>query len=317
MVKKLNLNLTGFTIITEVGSGYFIYTPIIAAVAGAKRVYAWTKDTPYGKGKDIINECEGILSELALKNIVKYSNNKRPVSQIKEADIITNLGHVRPLNEDLLKFVKKKCVIPIMCEAWETRNSDIDVEYCKSKKIMIAGTWENHPDLKIFNGCGPLAVKMALEEGFEVYQNNIFVWSGDHFGDVISASFKKFGAGKVILSNKLSDLYLYAKELDFIFFCDYKEKREIIGNNGFIDMLKIKKLNPELGIIHLYGKIDSEYLRRHKFIVYPNKPGFASIMTKTLAHLGPTPIIKLHAAGLKVGELLLKEKPSKLIQHIY
>ena len=56
--------------------------------------------------------------------------------------------------------------------------------YFKQKGIKVAGTWENHPDLKIFDGCGHLAVKISQEAGYEVYQNKIIVWSNDHFGEV-------------------------------------------------------------------------------------------------------------------------------------
>ena len=57
-IDRLELSLTGLTVLTEVGTNYYLYTPIIAALAGAKRVYAWTADTPYGLGSKTIKKCK-------------------------------------------------------------------------------------------------------------------------------------------------------------------------------------------------------------------------------------------------------------------
>ena len=55
-IKSLELNLNSFVVLTEVGSNNFIYTPIIPLLAGAKKVYAWTKDSSYGKSEDIVKK---------------------------------------------------------------------------------------------------------------------------------------------------------------------------------------------------------------------------------------------------------------------
>ena len=38
-------------------------------------------------------------------------------------------------------------VISLMYEAWEFRDTDVDLNYCKKNRIKIAGVWENHPDV--------------------------------------------------------------------------------------------------------------------------------------------------------------------------
>ena len=47
-IQKMKLDLRGMTVLTEAASGYFIVTPLIAALAGAQKVYAVVKDTGYG-----------------------------------------------------------------------------------------------------------------------------------------------------------------------------------------------------------------------------------------------------------------------------
>jgi hypothetical protein len=314
--KLLNLDLKGQIVLTEVGSNYFVYTPIIAHMANAKKVYAWTRDSKYGKASEVIDMCMEICKVYGLNSNIEFAVNERPMEQVKSSDIITNLGYIRPLDRNFLSHIKKDAVIPLMCEAWELRGSDIDIAYCRERKIPVAGTWENAPELKIFDACGSLAIKMANEANCEVYQNNIILWSDDHFGEVIGSSFKNYGAKKVIQTTDTNILYENSGISDFIFLCDYEEKRPIFSDGGIIDIEKLCKINPDITIIHLHGDVDNEYIKRHKLSVYPDKKGYPSIMTYTLAHLGMTPIINLHAAGLKVGELLKKNKENPLIQKI-
>jgi len=315
-ITQLDVDLSGYTILTEVGSNLFAYTPIIAALCKASKVYAWTGDSAYGKASSNVDVCKKIMKSFDIPNIIEFAENERPDQHIKNADIITNLGFVRPLNETFFKLIKPNAVITAMCEAWEVREQDIDLAYCKQNNILVAGTWENYPPLEIFNFCGPLAIKMAQEGGYEVFKNRILVWSEDMFGKTISAAFKNFGASKVISTTNVNVLYENANDIDFVFLCDYHQQNTLLGENGIINALKIKELNPACSFIHLYGKLDSNWLDSHKVSHYPKKNGFQSTMSFTLSHLGPLPILNLHIAGLKVAECLKKGITHKIIQKI-
>ena len=52
-VEQLKLNLSGLVVLTEAANGNYIYTPLIAAVANARKVIAVARDSRYGKAKDI------------------------------------------------------------------------------------------------------------------------------------------------------------------------------------------------------------------------------------------------------------------------
>jgi len=49
--------------------------------------------------------------------------------------------------------------------------------------------------------------------------------------------------------------------------------------------------------------LDVAALRRHGVAVYPGEDLPSRRMAHTLAALGPRPVIELHTAGLKVGEI--------------
>lgn len=310
IIKKLNLDLRGLNILTEVGSGPFFITPIIAVMAGAEKVYAWTKDSEYGRGDEIISNCIEKCNLYGIsKNSIEYSNNLRPVRHIEDADIITNLGFIRPLDVDFLSFIKKNSVISYMCEAWEFRDTDIDLNYCRKHGIKVAGTWENKEGLRIFDGVGYLAAKICFEAGFEIYQNNIVIISNDQFGQAIKRAFDNMGANKVFVIKPVELNISQQLKVDFIILADYVESVNIFTDN-IINFL----LENDISVVHLAGNIDFHYLDSKGVYVYPKKSGANHRMTFTLAHLGLKPLIDLHAAGLKVGEELIKNNLSNLSQ---
>lgn len=301
----LKLDLTGYTILTEVGSGEYIFTPIIAALGNADRVYVYTRDSKYGLATDNIAKCKKILESIGLLDKVEFYSNEVSKNHLEKADIITNSGFLRPLNEDKLKYIKETTVIPLMYEKWELRDSDIDIDYCKANNIKVAGTWENHPSLLVFNHVGPLAIKMALNAGYEIYNNKIVVWSDDHFGEVAKEAFINVGAKEVILTTDEKVLSENIYDVDFIYICDYDEKREY-GSKDFFNFEKLLSLNENFGIVHLYGKLNYDYCRNRLTNIYPPFDGFSSLMTFTLANVGINPIINLQVSGFKVAESLIK-----------
>jgi hypothetical protein len=316
-VDKLSVDLRGYTVLTEVGSGGYLYTPIIAALAGSEKVIAWTSDSRYGKADVIKTECLTIARELGVAQSIEIFQNERSREHISEADIITNSGFLRPLDQSFLKAVKPGAVIPLMYESWELRATDIDIDFCKTNGIPVAGTWENHPAIRVFDSAGALAVKLANEAGLEVFENRIAVWSHDHFGEVSCTAFRNAGARTVKMYDECTDEWWRDfQSVDFIYLCDYKEGRPFFGPNGILNLKRMKDTNKSFSVIHLYGDVDNELLKREDVAVFPDRRGFPQQMTYTLGYLGPKPIIDLQVAGFRVAQDMLENKISDLTQVI-
>lgn len=309
-IDMLRLDLSKHIVLTEVGSGLFAYTPIIAALAGAARVFAWTRDTPFGGAAAVVEECQR-LAELADvdASAIVFSANARPSEHVAQATIITNSGHVRPLDGSLLRCADATRVsIPLMYEAWELRATDIDIDYCRQRGIPVAGTFENHPDLKIFDCCEQLLLKLCMEAGYEISGNRVIVWSNDHFGQLALSGLNKLGAAEIIQTTDVQTLYQHANDADFVMFCDYMSRRCLIGEGGEIDARRLFAANPALGIVHLCGDIDDALVKACGLGISPDERGLPVRMSRTLAHLGPRPVLLLQAAGLKVGQLLSERR---------
>jgi hypothetical protein len=302
-IDDLELNLSKKIILTELGSNDFCFTPIIPLLASAEKVFAIVKDSKYGKGEDIKNSFIDTFGHMTGFDKIEIYCNHIPDFLIEQADIITNSFPLRPLGEKVLSITKKGVVIPLMYESWELRDGEIDMDYCKQNNIKVG-----------FDYVSILGLKLSFNAGFEVSGNNIFVWSDDHFGEMISSGFKKNG-GCVFHGINVDLFYEMLPSLDYIFLCDYDETESYFdGDNPVFSIEKIKKINNKLGIVHLYGTINSELLINEGFNVYPRKNGYSKYMTETLSYSGQIPVLKLLTAGFKVGQELTEGKYSTLTQ---
>lgn len=304
------LDLKGLIVFTEAASGEFIYTPIIAAMAGAKKVYAITKDSKYATKEEVKKNTMLFAKLCSVQDKICVVFDKH---NIREADIVTNLGFVRPIDRETIDMMKKDVVIPYMCEAWELRSEDVDIAYCKQKAINVMGTNENYPGLDVFKFSGSLALKMLFDAGIEIYKSKIIIVSNDNFGKVIYDTLSKISSDVVLLSNLNEQNYDLLKNVDAIIIADYTSDKCFIGKNGFgISSEKLKSLSQFVTVIQFAGIVDIDDLKENNMNFYPSYKVGSFRMGKTLAYLGPKPIIDLHCAGLKVGEIMYKNDESHI-----
>jgi len=314
VIENLDLNLNGKIVLTEVGSNNYIYTPIIAAMAGATQVIAWAKDSRYGQADKIIEECIALAKFLNLADAIIFRANKQPVEDIKMADVITNSGVLRPIDVNFVSHMKHNAVLPLMFEAWELREEDLDIKACKDKGIKVAGTWENHPEIKVFDYTGLLSVKLLLNAGVEIYDSNIVIWSSDHFGDIAQKTLKSLGAKNIWVTTKTDELYHLLPQVDAIYICNYSEERQFFGESGIFNIEHMISINNAFTLVHLYGNINAQFCKDNGLKFYPERDGKAKVMTETLGYVGLEPLLRLQVAGFKVAECLLENKESDLVQ---
>ena len=315
-IEFLNLDLNPYVVLTEVGSHNYIYTPIIPLLAGAKKVYAWTGDSPYGKGELIADSCLEIAKFLGVEERLEFSVNKKNNKHVRMADMITNSGFVRPIDKAFLENAKRNIVVPLMFEAWELRSQDIDIQACTEKSVWVAGTWESHPKIRVFDYIKELTLKLLFEAGFEISGNNFIVWSSDHFGQKAKEVLTCNDAESVVLTSNYDELLSNIKDIDAVLLFDYHETRDYFGPDGIFNLAELKNINSHFAVIHLFGNVNVKYLREKEIEAYPDKKGNASSMTFTLAYLGLLPVIRLLTAGFKVGQESLEKKLSNLSQPI-
>ena len=293
-INVFNLDLKGLKILTEAASSYFSLTPVIAAVGGADKVYAVAKKSRYASIELVKKQTELIARFMGTEEKIEILDEKKDFA-INEADIITNLGWVRPIDKEMVSKMKETAVVPLMREAWEFRDSDIDLKACKEKGIVVLGTNEKFRGLELFNYSGVLIAKQLFMEGIEIYKSKVLVIGSksDGYSNEIIRWFRAAGA-------EVFDCIKTAKGVDAIIISTYPEKPKI----SEMDIKNLGKTSRGAVVLTVMGEsLDVGAFKSAGFI-FKNKNLREGYMDVTMAFVGPKPVIDLHTAGLKVGELM-------------
>lgn len=327
-VKALDLDLKGKTVLTEAASGPYVVTPVLAALAGA-RVFAFTKTTRYGTVEEIFANTRQLAQECAGFDLdITYIDTLTP-GIIAQADIITNSGHLRPLSKEKLQHAKDSVVIPLMYEAWEWRDADMDIDYVRERGFKIGATNERHPEVDVFNYLGDMAIRQIFDAGTCPYKNKFVLLCNNDFGPFMAKVIARNCEALAVIDRdenkdkydktgidwiggfpdiKIPEKY---RDAEAVIFTAYPFDQTWIGDNAPISATRIKEQFRDPLILRYAGDVDTESLDKHQIRYFPQHVpgGHMGILPSAV---GNDPIIRLQAGGLKVGEALITGKHSHL-----
>lgn len=306
---KFRPNLSGRLVLTEAATGNYVCTPILAAMAGAE-VYALAKNSKYGSIQEIIQQINDVAEEFGLKDKIHIILD-REEAPLNKLDVVTNTGFVRPIDKTIINKLKPECVIPLMWEPWEYRESDLDLEACREKGIKVYGTNENDSRLQTFKYLGYIALHHLLQEKRTPMSTKVLVIGGKKFNEAVSAILKenRYEVRQIInSSNKLDNI----TEYDTIVLTDHEWGNVLIGDDQKA-LIKTNQLKEDDLIIHLCGKVCFNNLKEsNMFKIIPENPAPFGYMSFTTDFIDPVAVFDLHTAGLKVAEGMLEAHEKKL-----
>lgn len=305
-IEKLNLDLTNVTVATETGTGPYKFSALIACLSGAKRVYTVAPTSQYANHENLKSELLAVAEEwgiLSTQLAVVSSREELP----NEIDMFLNLGFLRPMDSSLLSKGSASAVLPYMCEAWEFRPGDLDMDFCESQGIPVAGVHENFEDFGVFASCGHLALKLLFEAGIEISGCDIGILSNDPFGTAIYDALINCNANPIIIQNAKDLKKDLLTNLDALIVASYSESLDLLMDCP-LSAREMANCNPDLKIIQFAGCTNTRELVSAGLTVYPDVQVQPFRMAKTLSHLGVRSVIALHCLGIKVGELLYRKK---------
>lgn len=320
-VAALELDLKDKTVLTEAASGPYVVTPILAALAGAK-VYAFTRSTRYGNVNEIFAETSKVMKECSFMELDLTLIDKLTPDVVAQADIITNSGHLRPLDQNLLKDAKDHLVIPLMYEAWEWRDADMDLNYIKARGFKVGATNERHPDIDVFNYLGDMALKLIFDAGLCPYNNRFILICNNDFGPYIAKVLARNCAGLLVVDEaKNRDRYTGIavefmrsfpdikipesfSDAEAIIFTAYPFTKEWIGNTHPISLESIKSQVKDPYFLRYCGDLSVADLNQSGLRYFPSEvqSGHMGVLPSAI---GYDPIIRLQAGGLKAGQAML------------
>ncbi len=192
-VERCDLQLQNAIVLTEAATGAYAVTPVVAAMAGAEKVFALTKSSRYGTIEQVKTLTQQLADIAGVSGRIEFITEKTQ-DIVAQADIITNSGHVRPINTEMIGWMKPTAVIGLMYEAWEFRPEDVDLIACRLKDIQVAGVNERHPAVDVFSFLGIMAVKLLLDAGIAVYTSHILLLCDNPFRGFIERGLTQAGA---------------------------------------------------------------------------------------------------------------------------
>lgn len=307
-ISDMSLDLRGMSVLTEAASGSFALTPLIAALGGAERVFAVTRDSAYGSSGDICEYIESWATKLEVNDRIEITT-AAPEKYAANSNIVTNLGFVRPIDANIIENMPPDSVVALMWEPWELRDEDIDLLACMKRHIPVVGTNESHPRLMIFRYVGLLALKLLHETDIEIFRSRILVIASKPFGSEVSEVLAQNGAQVMWKQpdqawNGLdSEIEAFLTNADAVVIAEHREKDCLVGGEDGIPVDWFRPQKVEL--IHICGEVDNAALESAGISKHPAKDVPAGHMTLTTDYVGPKPVIDLHAASLKAGEVVV------------
>ena len=114
-IALLGLDLSGLTVITEAATGYYASTAVIAALAGARRVFSLARGTAHHGSAQ-----EAAAATLSLAGKAGVKDRVVVIERIEDAhlavcDILTNTGHLRPITRAVIERLPARAVIWEFC----------------------------------------------------------------------------------------------------------------------------------------------------------------------------------------------------------
>ena len=299
-VKRCRLDLRGMVVLTEAASGPYVVTPVLAAAAGAERIYAVTRSTRHGTVEEVTRQTTQLASAMGVSKRIHVLTAKT-ADTIAQADIVTNSGHLRPLDAGTIRAMRPSSVIPLMYESWELRPGEVDLAACRKRGVLVAGTNERHPHIDVLSYLGVMATKLLADSGVAVYGSRLLVVCDNPFAPFLRSGLEAAGAGVEVVTELEANIRGDAP--DAILIAVKPRAIPVVGN---AEAARIAATWPGTILAQLWGEVDRDAAAMNGLACWPSAapaPGHMGILPSAL---GPEPIVRLQAGGLKVGEVLLR-----------
>jgi hypothetical protein len=300
-VADMHIDLHDAVVVTEAATGAYALTPIIAALAGARHVYGFTHSTRYGSVAEVVRQTRDLAVEAGVLDRIEVRTD-RPVSVIDRADVVTNSGHVRPIDREVIRRMRPGAALPLMFEAWEIQAGrfDLALDEAVARGILVAGTNERHPLVDVFSSLGTMAVKLLFDWGTGVRHTRIAVVCDNPFAPYLEAGLSAAGA-VVCSATSVAEIDL-GFDPDFVLVALTPTGSPVITS---ADVQRMTTTWPTTTVVQFWGDLDRASLGDAGVPYWPVHAPPAGHMAVLPSQPGPEPVVRLQAGGFKVGSVLL------------
>jgi hypothetical protein len=310
LIDRIALNLKGLVVFTEAASGPYLWTPLLAARAGAERVYALAADTGVHRAADVEASTRAEAEALGVADRVRVVRSK---DALGEADIVTNTGPLRPIDAATIEALKPTAVVPLMWESWELVPGLVDMEAARRHGVLVLGTDERSEAIDMRPWSGELALRLMAELGVEPAGADVLVLGRQEIlGVAMAHRLAAAGADVVNLESPydgLADHFdRHGARYDTLVVVEHHDRAPLVAPGGALPPELIARVNPKLRVGVIAGAVDAAALRAAGIFVFPERIAPPGAMSFQAAALGPRPVLELYAAGLQVGAVATRAR---------
>ena len=300
-ILRCDLQLQKTIVLTEAATGAYAVTPVLAAMAGAEKVFALTRSSPYGTVEEVTEQTQRLAELAGVGERIEFVTQKSP-ELFAQADIITNSGHVRPIDSAMIGWMKSTAVIGLMYEAWEFRPEDVDLTACRQRGIKVVGVNEHHPAVDVFSFLGIMAVKLLLDSGVAVYTSDVLLLCDNPFRSFIEQGLVNAGA-RVDTVDSLA-IAPIDKTYDAILVALQPRPEAVLSAT---DAISVSKNWPGALVAQYWGDIKRSSFLNQSIPLCPAEEPKLGHMGILPSAVGPEPIIRLQTGGLKAAEVIWRQ----------
>jgi hypothetical protein len=181
LLKKAGLDLSGMNVYTEAATESYACGAAIALLAGAQSVHCMARDSRFGPARDAIRQTRAAAAGLGADVARLTFSEGHDARALELADLVTNMGMLRPLNAELIQRLRPGTVISLMYEAWELRSGDIDFTAAKQRGVVVVGVRENHRAVECHHSAAVLLLRGLLEAGLAVFCDELLLVCANPF----------------------------------------------------------------------------------------------------------------------------------------
>lgn len=337
-IERARLDLTGLRVLTEAAVGYRRLTPVLAALAGADEVFAVARDTAVTSRKEAEEQTRYLAHLAHVEDRVKLVPT-RLQAPLAGVDIVTDLPGVRPVDESVLRTVAETAAVTLMKSTSTWRAADADAATCRRRSIAIAGVDEEAVGLYRYLPLG--VISDLLDLGVEIAGATIIVTGGGQSGEgqlgpghadteptvrsaarhaYVVQALERLGARVLVaapesagrtglfggekIGDCLGDETVLGRlaEADALVLCPGTPDERWVGPGDEVGAARLTAAAPHLAVVGSGAELDLAALAAAGLRCRP------SSSSGGLFDLLPQPLIVLHTAGLKVGEVMTKAR---------
>jgi hypothetical protein len=305
VVESMSLDLSGATVLTEAATGAYVVTPVLAALGGAEAVTAVTRSTRYGTVDEVTERTQELADLVGVASRITIHADGVTRELVEAADIVTNSGHLRPIDARVASWMRRGAVVPLMFEAWEIDmgRDDVDLASLRARGVRYAGTNERHPAVDVFSYLGPMAVKLLTDAAVSVYASRLLVVCDNPFRAYLRDGLERAGAS--VTARERFDADDLDHDLDAVVVALTPRHDPVVHES---DIAAIALRAPGAVLAQFWGDVPRAWCDAHGVPCVPlDEPGRGHMGVLPSA-VGPEPIVRLQAGGLKVASVLLRDE---------